>query len=251
VITIFDNEKERLWRAFDLPRGVTALVGGGGKTTLMLRLAHELAQDGMRVVVTTTTHIFPPDGIVTLANASEMDVLNVLTRERVVCLGTPEGSGKLSSPNLPVGTLAKLADYVLIEADGAKQLPLKAPAEHEPVIPDLTKLVIAVAGLDGLGKLIREAVFRPERYAALIGKHVDDVVTAPDIARVLTHPSGQRKGVSDQMRFSVLLNQADDVEAKDAAIQIAAELGVRDVERTIVASLEKYKMKYHSYEETI
>ncbi len=237
VKTIFLTTDGNLARAFDLPRGVTALVGGGGKTTLMLRLARELAGAGENVIVTTTTHIFPPEGIVTLTDASETEVKGALASEKLICLGTPASNGKLAAPGIAINVLTEFADYVLVEADGAKQLPLKAPAEHEPVLPEQTRLVIAVVGLDGAGMPIRNTAFRPERYAALTGKNADDTATARDIARVLTHPDGQRKGVTNDMRFSVLLNKADGASEKMTAVEIAAELWKYPVERVIVAAL--------------
>ncbi len=51
---------------------------------------------------------------------------------------------------------------MIIEADGARKLPIKAPAEHEPVIPEFVNTVITVIGLSGLGKpLTEEWVHRP------------------------------------------------------------------------------------------
>ncbi len=224
-----------LRRAFDIPRGITALVGGGGKTTLMLRLARELAADGARVVVTTTTHIFPPDGMRTLDSTDPAEVLAALAAERMICVGMPDGHGKLTAPTLPLDTLVQNADYVLVESDGAKGRPLKAPAAHEPVIPAQTALVIAVAGLDGVGKPIAEAAFRPALYAALLGASEEHIVTPEDAAYVLTHPEGQRKGVSPQMRFAVLLNKADDEARRRSGRQIAS--AIEAAERVVIASL--------------
>jgi len=170
VQTIFYEKNENLTAAFDVPQGITALVGGGGKTTLMLQLARELAAGGARVIVTTTTHIFPPEGIPTGNPINADEVSHALLLEPLLCLGKPATNGKLGAPDLSMAMLSHLADYILVEADGAKRLPLKAPAEHEPVIPPDTRLVIAVAGLDGAGKPIKEAAFRPKQYAALCGK---------------------------------------------------------------------------------
>ena len=41
-------------------REIIALVGGGGKTTLMFALARELSSQGHRVITTTTTKIMEP-----------------------------------------------------------------------------------------------------------------------------------------------------------------------------------------------
>ena len=233
---LYKNE-DVLAEVFDIPQGITTLVGGGGKTTLMLRLARELAQTGASVIVTTTTHIFPPDGIPTGNPANADEVTHALLLEPLLCLGKPAADGKLSAPDLSIATLKNLADYVLVEADGAKQLPLKAPAVHEPVIPHETRLVIAVAGLDGAGQAIGDAAFRPARYAALCDKAESDAVTAQDIARVLAHPQGQRKGVPKGARFAVLLNKADDEAKRKTALAVAAELEQSPVERVVIAAL--------------
>ncbi|HWQ05623.1 MAG TPA: selenium cofactor biosynthesis protein YqeC [Feifaniaceae bacterium] len=236
--TILLGKNDSLANAFCVPNGIASMVGGGGKTTLMLALASELAEAGHSVIVSTTTHIFPPDGMVTLTDATEQTVKAALAECRLICLGTPSEQGKLSAPKLTVSAIERLADYVLLEADGAKRLPLKAPADQEPVIPPETKLVIAVLGLDGIGKPIQESAFRPERYAALNGKTIQDTVTPADAARVLTHPNGQRKGITDAMRFCVLLNKADDAAQNALALEIARELnGTGLAERTVIAAL--------------
>lgn len=235
--TILLAKNDRAMDALSVPRGITAIVGGGGKTMLMLRLARELRDSGARVVVTTSTHIFPPDGMKTITQASLENAKSALERESLVCLGTPAEQGKLSAPTLSFAELATIADYVLVEADGAKGLPLKAPAEHEPVIPAETKMVVAVAGLDGLGRMLSTTVFRPVLYAALLGTDEQHQLTADDLARVLTHPQGQRKGVLPGMRFCIVLNKADGAAEQRAALQTALTLEQDSVERVVIAAL--------------
>ena len=108
-------------------RGVTAIIGGGGKTTLMETLAGELSKKG-KVIITTTTHICRPKQYETLLDADEAAVSAALERSGIVCVASQAESGKLCAPWLSMGTLAQLADFVLVEADGAKRLPLKAHA---------------------------------------------------------------------------------------------------------------------------
>ncbi|NCB06117.1 MAG: putative selenium-dependent hydroxylase accessory protein YqeC, partial [Clostridia bacterium] len=201
--------------------------------------ARELAKAGHTVIVSTTTHIFPPDGIATSNPETIKEAKAALEQNSLVCFGKPAELGKLSAPILLPQELEQLADYVLIEADGAKRLPLKAPAEHEPVIPPQTRLVIAVAGLDGAGRPIRETAFRSARYATLCGKAEDDLVSAVDIACVLAHPLGQQKNVLNDMRFAVLLNKADDEARRGVALQIAGRLNQQSVERVVIAALGK------------
>jgi probable selenium-dependent hydroxylase accessory protein YqeC len=163
----------------------------------------------------------------------------VISQNNPVCFGKPTQDGKLAAPDLSIAQMERLADYVLVEADGAKRLPLKAPAEHEPVIPASAGLVIAVAGLDGIGQAIAQAAFRPAQYAALCGKAETDAVTTSDAARVLAHENGQRKGLPAHARFAVLLNKADDEMRRNSALEIAAELERYHVERVVIAALNK------------
>lgn len=239
--TIDHIPEQGLIAALEPPRGVIALVGGGGKTTLMLRLASELSQTGARVIVTTTTHIFPPEGIPVGNPANAEEVAHALLLEPLLCLGKPAADGKLTAPDLSMAMLSQLADYVLVEADGAKHMPLKAPAAHEPVIPREARLVVAVAGLDGAGKPIQEVAFRYPLYAALCGKVETQTVTPRDIALVLAHEHGQRKGMPKGARYAVLLNKADDEAMREIARAVAAELEQYAVERVVIASLGSEK----------
>lgn len=71
---------------------------------------------------------------------------------------------------------------ILVEADGAKRLPLKVPAEHEPVIPSQTGHVVSVYGLDAIGRTLESTCFRWERAAQILEKGGEEFVTAKDIA---------------------------------------------------------------------
>lgn len=172
-----------LSEALLIEKGVTAIVGGGGKTTLLMRLARELSQTD-RVIVCTTTHMRAPEGTPLFLSAREDTVREALQHHSLICVGErEEGTGKLVRPSLKMETLAALANYVLAEADGSKGLPLKAHAAHEPQIPQCARRVLYVVGVDGIGKTVAEAAHRPELYARLIGKTAGDAVTPQDAAR--------------------------------------------------------------------
>ena len=109
------------------------MIGSGGKTTLLRILAEELSGT---VILTTSTHIFPFAGIPLLVTDDIDQVRRALALHRVICMGTPAAEGKLTAPALPFSVLADAADYVIVEADGSKRLPLKAHASYEPVIPE-------------------------------------------------------------------------------------------------------------------
>ena len=185
---------------------LVALVGAGGKTSTLYALAKEGVEAGRRVVVTTTTHMMPHPGLPLTDHMEELP--DLLERHPAVTLGQFLRPDKLSEAGQPEECL-RWADLVLVEADGARLRPLKAPADHEPVIPHGAAAVIAAAGLDCLGKSIGEICHRPERVRALLGVGEDHILTPADVAAVLSSPQGGRKGVTEEMAFRCLLNKAD------------------------------------------
>ena len=176
----------------EVEKGVTALIGGGGKTTLMYTMAEELRRRGT-VLVTTSTHIQRPGQYPVLTAADAAAVAAALAEHGTVCVASESPEGKLCAPALSFDTLAALADFVLVEADGSKRLPQKAHAPHEPVIPPNTCRTVYVVGADGFGHPIRQVCHRPERYAALCGAAEDDIVT-PALEAAVLHAEGYDTG---------------------------------------------------------
>lgn len=195
----------RLSRILAIPPGVTAVVGGGGKTTLIRCLAEELCEDA-RVLMLTTTHMWPPP-CATLLSPNRAEIQAAFGHTRLLAAGDPGAEGKLTAVLALGEKLEGLADYVLVEADGSRGLPLKAPAAHEPVLPEQARLTIAVAGMACAGLTVAQAAHRPQHYAQVAQCAWDAAVTPQMVARVLASPQGQRKGVGG--RFAVVLNQAD------------------------------------------
>jgi molybdenum cofactor cytidylyltransferase len=244
------------FRLTDVP--CLALVGAGGKTTALFQLARELTtpSSALRpsfsslhpcVLVTATTHLHANQ--IELADSHWIaqkpeDLARLEDNLRGVVLVTglldgdrTKGVGKSSlcwlrefalNHNLPL----------LIEADGSRQKPLKAPEEHEPAIPEFIEMVVVVAGLSGLGKpLTEECVQRPDIFARLSGLGTGDIITPEAVIRVLTHPAGGLKNIPPQARRVALLNQADSAELQSLAGRIAGEL-LPHYGAVIIASLQ-------------
>ena len=197
-----------------ITRGLTAIIGGGGKTTLMYALAKELCAYG-RVVVCTTTHIYPPAQLPCLTDGREETARRLLAQEGCICVGTAAENGKLSAPALPFSALLDMADFVLAEADGSRGRPLKAHAAREPVIPPETAQTVLVLGASGFGKPIAEAAHRPELYAAKLGVGTEEPVTPMLAARLLK---------TEHLHDRVLVNQADTPEERALARSFAAQM---------------------------
>ena len=221
-----------LYDALALPeRGSLSLVGAGGKSSLMIRLSRALSQTGKTVVATTTTRIARWQGaaagtLLTSGDAAELE--RVLRSHGAVCIaGIDEKTGKLTAPPRDLLCAAgRLADWVVAEADGARCLPVKVPAAHEPVLLD-GGLVVAVAGLTALGRPLAEVCYGPERACEILHVPLDTILTPSLLARVLTSKRGQLKGVEDPDQFRVVLNQADGERLQALGRETAAAVRAR------------------------
>lgn len=204
----------KLSQALRVRPGVTAIIGGGGKTTLMEHLAAELSREA-RVIVCTTTHILPEKTMPCLVSPVQAEIIAALEKNPCICVGTWSENGKFGLPELPVGTLAQLADYVIVEADGAKRLPLKAHAAHEPVIPPEANQTILVVGASGFGKPMQQSVHRAALAAERLGVSPETVVTPELWAKFLN---------AEALHTRVLVNQAESLQAQADARALAAGL---------------------------
>lgn len=207
-----------------------AIVGAGGKTTALFTLARQLSPP---VFVTTTTHLSVAqlalaDRHVYLEQPADLDVLESLPSNEVIAFTGPiVEQGRVAG--LESGLLERLRLFaankkipLLIEADGSRQKPLKAPATHEPAIPSFVDTLVVVAGLSALGKpLISDWVHRPELFSELSGLELSEVINLGAISRVLLHSQGGLKHAPPQARRIALLNQAETAERQAGAQRIA------------------------------
>lgn len=195
----------------DNKKHTICLVGGGGKTTLLYELAAHFAAQRRRVLVLTSTHILHPDALVYAENA--VTVRALWQRGSYAVIGTPEpASGKLTSPPATIyAELWRQADIILCEADGAKRLPCKLPAAHEPVLLPECDIVLAVAGADALGRPLSEVCFRFELAQGWLTEAGSEVnVNAELLACLLTDERGARKNVGSRAYY-VILNKCDTI----------------------------------------
>lgn len=232
----------RLWDALrPHPALCLAFTGGGGKTTALFRAGREyLAGAAGPALLTTTTHL-------ALEQAGRADAHLILETPAALeawidsqTAGLPGQVLLFTGPVIDDGRLSGLsfaaleqlrrlaADRglpLLIEADGSRRRPLKAPADHEPAVPDGVDAVVVLAGLSGLGQpLSAENVHRPERFATLAGIHQGDLVTPQALERVLAHPQGGLQGLPPGARRIALLNQADTPELQALGSALAKRL---------------------------
>lgn len=230
-----------LHRALRIQSGeVVAFVGGGGKTTAMFRLAGELVARRQRVITTTTTRIFAaqialaPHHMIHPQGQATHQFIASLAREltshpHILVTGQPDHEiGK--AYGVEPAALEAIAsmpevDAVLNEADGSRMRSFKAPADHEPVVPDCTTLLVPVAGVDTLGHpLTDKYVHRAERVAELAEVEVGVEVTTEIVTAVLAHPQGGLKGLPPNARTIPIINKVESREQLTAARDLARRL---------------------------
>ncbi len=242
--------------AFSLAsRELIALVGGGGKSGLMQALAREMRSSGLKAVASTTTKVRP-------AEAEAIGDVVFCDHDSVLLERLPAGlaglfiggrgveGGKIGG--VEPGTVDSLfsncrLDYLIVEADGAAGRPLKSPASHEPVIPSLTTLVVAVMGLEALGNPVcGKSVFRMDRLEAVTGLKEGEIITPESVVRLFSSPSGLFKDCPAGARKVVLLNKADLMADSAAAVRLADMVLCEcpgEVDRVVVGSLAWMKFE--------
>ncbi|GMG95415.1 selenium cofactor biosynthesis protein YqeC [Tepidimicrobium xylanilyticum] len=188
---------------------VISIVGGGGKTTTLFILADELRNLNKRVLVTTTTAIFSP-------KEEEYDYyflgkLEYFTPKEgsITIFGNRIEEGKLKGPSsIEIEEIVEknIFDFILIEADGSKGKPIKAPNDYEPVIPKCTTKTIGVIGLDSFEKRIDHIVHRPEKFIEITNSNYSDTIDADIIIKLIFHPEGLFKEARGEK--ILLLNKA-------------------------------------------
>lgn len=231
---------------------VVAFVGGGGKTTSMYRLAREMAARGEHVVVTTTTHIMAPreteaESLILSESIDEIieQLEHRLRSQRVVAVGTRIANAEGKMKGIPPEWVEKIAELpavarVLVEADGSAGRPFKAPADHEPVIPAASNLVVAIVGVDVVGQRFGpDAVHRPERVAAIVDIAPGEPITPDIIGRVVLHPQGTAKGAPRHARVVPLINKVDNRALLQVARLIARRMLDEGASRVVIARAQR------------
>lgn len=212
---------------------IFAFTGAGGKTTAIFQLAREMLQGSSPgVIVTAATHLGAWQ--TSLADrhiiAAQLNQLEEIHFDGITLItGKIEGDRAKPVDNATLLWLSEVSKNrripLLIESDGSRQKSLKAPAAHEPPIPDLADVVVALAGLSALGKpLTDQHVHRAEIFSQLSGLQINQSITADSITRMLTHAQGGLKNIPTGARRVALLNQADTPDLQSIGGDMAREL---------------------------
>lgn len=208
----------KISKALDLKgREIVSFVGGGGKTTLMFCLAEEIPLQ-KKVVITTTTKIFlpPPDKFPLLLLGEEEKIEKDLAvylqsgLKPVIASGMLENNKINGITSRQLSLLKEYADFILVEADGSKGFSLKGHLDYEPVVSELTTVLVVVIGADIIGKnLDGKHVHRPEVVSERTGREMGSIIDSELIAQLITHPEELLRGSPPCARVVPFINKVD------------------------------------------
>ena len=226
-----------------------SITGGGGKTTSMFKLARELLKHDKKVLVSTTTAIMKPDKskYEKLYLAQDTDYKTIeASSSGITVLGS-----KINKINKLIGVeqqiideifKSKKFDYIIVEADGSKRKPIKAPASHEPVIPSLTTKTIGIIGMDAVGQKIYEGnVHRASLFSQVTNSKLGDCIDENSIYNLIVSPEGIFKNSPLESQKYIILNKSETKSRNLVSQKVKSKLITNkiNIEKIIIGSMGK------------
>jgi probable selenium-dependent hydroxylase accessory protein YqeC len=225
-------------------KDIISIVGAGGKTTMMFKLAEELRR-GNKILVTTTTKIYMPlkDKHDFICTDSEMLHKYIGMRENgiyVLGSGVNQEDKVLGLNEKQLDELAPHFDYILIEADGSKEKQLKGWSEFEPVVYSKTTKTIGIIDIQSIGIVVSEdKVHRSKMFCEITGAQPGDTVKLEHLVKLIMHPQGLFKGAQGEKLLYI--NKVEEPDQLVLAKLLACEINLRNekiVNKVIAGSLK-------------
>lgn len=224
---------------------VLSIVGAGGKTSLMLNLAEELRQYN-KVLVTTTTKIYPPEKRTydfICIGEENCSIYDGYKENGVYVYGSfiSENDKLIGLDKNFLDKKFKYFDYSIIESDGSKRKPIKGWRENEPVICKNTTKTIGILDITCIGKMINdENVHRVNYFLNISNGKLGEKISIPMISSLITHPLGLFKdSVGERILF---INKVENNHTTLLAEELIKDLHLNSnlsIDKIIIGSLKE------------
>lgn len=186
--------------------------GAGGKTTSLFFIAEQLIKMNQKVLITTTTKMFPETKCKNLEIVIRETFLASDLKDGVIIqwLAKIDGQGKGLAPDVvEIEAMNKYTNiWKLIEIDGSRCLPIKAPRAGEPVYLKGLSHIFGVVGARAFEQpALADNVHRLESFLALTGLEEGDLITPEAVAKLIQSPLGLFRDKPEGVPVGVLITQ--------------------------------------------
>lgn len=224
-------------------RELISITGGGGKTTTMFKLGKELLSQGKKVLISTTTAIFKPrknyyENLYLTKNRDYRKIKGSARGLTIIGKEISKNSKLIGVTSEMIDEIFKMKtfDYIIIEADGSKRKPIKAPASHEPVIPSFTTMMIGIIGMDCIYKKIYEKnVHRAGIFCGITNSKIGDFITEDIIYSLIISKDGIFKGVPIDSKKHLILNKVENKKREKASQNIKDKILLNKIDINIIS----------------
>jgi len=191
-----------------------ALLGGGGKTALLHKLANEFSQYYPAVLQTSLTKTaFHPSDKPLILNEIDIDKLGSIKFDRnpLFIIGEKINNEKLKGiSETDLAIIRHQFDITIFECDGAKNKPLKVHTNYDPNVPKFTTHVIIIVGADVVNTKVSDGlVHRPELFCKIWNVENDYQLDIDFIVKVLTTKKGYLSKLNHNAEISFFVNKWD------------------------------------------
>jgi len=242
--------------AFLIKKGMLlSISGGGGKTSTLYTLASHLIRDGATVLITTTTAMFNPQfekrPLVELVTGDISQLINrtmpagTIVTAAKACLNHQKKLKGYEPGEIDRLKHAGCFDYILVETDGSRGLPVKAPDTHEPPVPQSTDIMCGIIGIECLGKpMDTSTVHRPGCFTQTTGLKKNEIITPETLSKLCLAKNGLFKNAPDRSSKIIILNKADTKEQIQSARETAwkvlnSDSRPRQINRVVICSMNQ------------
>ena len=222
-----------------------ALLGGGGKTALLHKLADEFAKYYPSVLQTslTKTAFHTSDNPLIL---NEMDIAELKSHKfeqnPLFIIGEKICSEKLKGiSEADLDIIRRQFDITIFECDGARTKPLKIHTEYDPIVPVFSTHVIIIVGADVINTKVSDGlVHRPELFCKIWNVKPDFQINYDFIVKVLTSEDGYLSKVPNKVEVVYFVNKWDGHQKN--AMELAKAIYKKTGKQTFYGSVQNNEL---------